>query len=185
MKNNFFDTEKTTGILLIIFLLVFPLFYSDFHIGLMGKFASFIILALALDLIWGYVGILSMGHGVYFGLGGYILALSYSLQNGVPSFMTRFNIEEIPLLMKPLLNMPLAFILGLIIPGVIAGLIGYFIFKGKVSGVYFAIITLAMAIIFQMIVITLQAYTGGSNGLMGLPRFPLFGDPLSLNTSYY
>lgn len=185
LKNNPFEYEKIIGILLIVFLLLFPLLYNEFHVGLMGKFATFIILALALDLVWGYVGILSMGHGVYFGLGGYILAISYSIQNGVPSFMARFHIEEIPLLMKPLLSIPFSFVLGLIIPGIVAAITGYFIFKGKVSGVYFAIITLAMTVIFQMLVLTLKEYTGGSNGLMGLPKLPIFGEPMELKHLYY
>jgi urea transport system permease protein len=177
--------EKTTGIFLLLFLATFPLYGSDFRVELMGKFIVFIIFAIALDLIWGYTGLLSLGHAVFFGLGGYILALSYTFQNGVPMFMKRFGIEEIPGFYKPLLNIPIAFLLGLIIPALVAGIIGYFIFKSKVSGVYFAIITLALAKLMSMLFINLQAYTGGSNGLMGLPRFPIFGEPLSLVTYYY
>jgi len=151
----------------------------------MGKIIAFIILAIALDLVWGFTGLLSLGHAVFFGIGGYILALSYHFQNGVPSFMTRFQITEIPLIMKPLTSLPIALVLGIILPGILAALLGLFMFKGKVNGVYFAIITLALAALFQMLIENLQAYTGGSNGLTGLPRLPIFGEPFSLNTYYY
>jgi urea transport system permease protein len=174
-----------TGSLVLVLLILFPLFASEFQIGLMGKFIVFILFALALDLIWGYTGMLSLGHAVFFGLGGYMLALSYTFQKGVPSFMTRFGFQDIPTFMKPLESIPVAFILGLLLPALLAGFIGYFIFKSNVSGAYFAIITLALAKLFEMLVINLQAYTGGFNGLMGLPRFPIFGEPLSLTAYYY
>jgi len=175
----------TFGVIFLAILGLFPLFASEFRVELMGKFIVFILFAIALDLIWGYTGMLSLGHAVFFGLGGYMLALSYSLQDGVPSFMTRFNITEIPLLMQPLTSIPVAFVLGLLLPALLAGLIGFFIFKSRVSGVYFSIITLALAKLFEMLVTNLSAYTGGYNGLGGLPRFPIFGEPLGLNTYYY
>lgn len=177
--------NNTFGVLFLVILALFPLFASDFRIELMSKFVVFILFAIALDLIWGYTGMLSLGHAVFFGLGGYMLALSYTLQNGVPSFMTRFNVTDIPLLMKPLESIPVAFALGLLLPSLLAGLIGFFIFKSKVSGVYFSIITLALAKLFEMLVTNLSAYTGGYNGLGGLPRFPIFGEPLGLTTYYY
>ena len=185
ISRSFFSPEKIIGILLVIFLATFPLYSSPFHTELMGKFIVFVIFAIALDLVWGYTGLLSLGHAVFFGLGGYMLALSYTFQHGVPSFMQRFSIEEIPRFMTPLTSIPVAFILGLTIPALLAAIVGYFIFKGNVSGTYFSIITLALATLFQMLVINLQAYTGGFNGLMGLPRFPIFGEPLSLTTYYY
>ncbi len=177
--NNLFS------ILFLLFLALFPLFSSDFRLEMMGKFIVFIIFAIALDLIWGYAGLLSLGQAVFFGIGGYMLAISYSYLNGVPSYMTRFDINEIPLLLKPLQSIPAALGLGLVVPAVLAGIIGFFIFKTKVSGVYFSLITLALAKLFELIVINLQMYTGGYNGLMGLPRFPVFGKPMSLIGYYY
>lgn len=179
------NLEKRLGVLILAFLAVFPLFASGFRVELMGKFVVFIIFALALDLVWGYTGLLSLGHAVFFGLGGYMLALSYILQQGVPMFMTRFGINEIPMIMTPLLSTPVAFLLGLFLPSLLAAVIGYFIFKSKVSGVYFAIISLALAGLFQLLINDLQAYTGGFNGLNGLPRFPIFGKPLGITTYYY
>lgn len=174
-----------TGSIALAFLAAFPLISSEFQTEMMGKFIVFILFALALDLIWGYTGLLSLGHAVFFGLGGYMLALSYSFQDGVPSFMSRYNITEIPAFMKPLESIPVALLLGLALPALLAAFIGYFIFKSNVGGVYFALITLALAKLFEMLIVNLQAYTGGFNGLMGLPRFPIFGEPLSLNAYYY
>jgi urea transport system permease protein len=177
--------NSTFAALTFLFLLAFPLLASEFRVELMGKFIVFILFAFSLNLIWGYTGLLSLGHAVFFGMGGYLLALSYSLQAGVPAFMARFNITEIPLVMKPLQSIPVALLLGLAIPALLAGLIGFFVFKSRVSGVYFSIITLALAKLFEMLVVNLQAYTGGFNGLMGLPRFPVNGEPLSLTAYYY
>lgn len=179
------NLEFTMYVIILIFLALFPLFASDFRMEIMGKIIVLIIFAIAVDLVWGYTGLLSFGHAVFFGLGGYILALSYTFQNGVPNFMARFDLHEIPVFMKPLLNIPLAFLLGMMLPALLAFIIGYFIFKSKVSGVYFSIITLVLAQLFPMLIINLQAYTGGANGLMGLPRFPVFGRPLSLFSYYY
>ena len=185
MRKFLLSSEKLIGVPLVLFLFCVPLFFNAFQVNLMGKFIIFALLAISLDLVWGYAGLLSIGHAVFFGLGGYIIALSYTFQNGTPSFMKRFGIEEIPVFMQPLTNIPTAFILGLIIPAVVAALVGFFILKSRVTGVYFSLITLIMAALFQMIVINLQAYTGGFNGLMGLPRLPLFGKPFSLTTFYY
>ncbi|MDF9839779.1 MULTISPECIES: urea ABC transporter permease subunit UrtC [unclassified Paenibacillus] len=177
--------NNAVGILLLLFLSAFPLLASDFRLEMMGKFIVLIIFAIAMDLVWGYAGLLSLGHAVFFGIGGYVLALSYSIQNGVPGFMTRFDINEIPAFLQPLESIPVALLLGLLLPSLLAGIIGSFIFKSKVSGVYFALITLALGKLFEMLVINLQMYTGGFNGLMGLPRFPVFGEPMSLVSYYY
>jgi len=177
--------DNVLAVVTLIFLAVFPLLASDFRVELMGKFLVYALFALSLNLVWGYTGLLSLGHAVFFGLGGYMLGLAYSLQNGVPPFMSRFGIEEIPLVMRPLESVPLALLLGILVPGVVAGLIGYFIFTSKVSGTYFSIITLALAMLFEMFVVNMQAYTGGFNGLMGLPRFPVNGEPLPLMTYYF
>lgn len=185
MQTKRLGMEAGIGGLILLFLAVFPFIASDFRMEMMGKFIVFIIFALALDLVWGYTGLLSLGHAVFFGLGGYMLALSYVLQDGVPAFMTRFGINQIPWIMQPLVHTPVAFLLGLFLPALLAAVIGFFIFKSNVGGVYFSIITLALAQLFELLVIDLQAYTGGFNGLMGLPRFPIFGQPLELTTYYY
>ncbi|MBW4838232.1 urea ABC transporter permease subunit UrtC [Paenibacillus timonensis] len=173
------------SVLLLIYLALTPMFSSAFGIELMGKFVVFIIFAIALDLVWGYAGLLSLGHAVFFGLGGYVLALSYSIQDGVPGFMSRFDIQEIPGFLKPLQSIPAALGIGVLLPAAVAGIVGYFIFKSRVSGVYFSLITLALAKLMEMIAINNQKYTGGFNGLMGLPRFPINGKPMDLVPYFY
>lgn len=185
MAKRIINMESAIGIILVLFFLTYPLYASPFQIGLVGKFIVLILFAISLDLIWGYTGLLSLGHAVFFGLGGYILALSYTFQKGVPMFMQRFGIEEIPFWMSPLKSVQLGFLLGLLIPSLLAALMGYFIFKSRVSGVYFSIMTLAFVSLFELLIINLQAYTGGFNGLTGLPRFPVFGEPLDLIPFYY
>ncbi len=185
LKNKGMERYVDLGVLL--FLLLFPLIFSPFRTELMGKFIVFIIFALSLDLLWGYTGLMSMGHAVLFGLGGYTLAISYSMEKagGVPDFMARFGITEIPALFLPLTNTGTAFLLGLLLPGLLAGLIGYFIFSSKVSGVFFSLITLALAQIFEVFIANQQRYTNGFNGIGSLPRKILFDRTLSLNQVYY
>ena len=185
LKNKGMERYVDLGVLL--FLLLFPLLFSPFRTELMGKFIVFIIFALSLDLLWGYTGLMSMGHAVLFGLGGYTLAISYSMEKagGVPDFMARFGITEIPALFLPLANTGTAFLLGLLLPGLLAGLLGYFIFSSKVSGVFFSLITLALAQIFEVFIANQQRYTNGFNGIGSLPRKILFDRTLSLNQVYY
>lgn len=127
--------ERYIDIAVLIFLAIFPLLFSPFRTELMGKFIVYILFALSLDLLWGYTGLMSMGHAVLFGIGGYILALSFSVSQGIPSFMARFGITELPVFFQPLTNSGIAFILGLIIPGIVAAFLGYFI----INGVSFAV----------------------------------------------
>ncbi|MGG6309326.1 urea ABC transporter permease subunit UrtC [Paenibacillus macerans] len=178
-------SEHAVSSLLLLYLAFTPMFSSAFGVELMGKFVVFVIFAIALDLVWGYAGLLSLGHAVFFGMGGYVLALSYSIQDGVPGFMSRFDIQEIPAFLKPLQSIPAALGIGVLLPAAVAGIVGYFIFKSKVSGVYFSLITLALAKLMEMMAINNQKFTGGFNGLMGLPRFPIHGEPMDLIPYYY
>lgn len=177
--------ERYIDVAVLIFLLIFPLLFSPFRTELMGKFIVYILFALSLDLLWGYTGLMSMGHAVLFGIGGYILALSFSVSQGVPSFMSRFGITKLPVFFLPLTNSGVAFILGLIIPGIVAAFLGYFIFSSKVNGVFFSLITLALAQIFETFISNQQKYTNGFNGIGGLPRKLILNTNLSLNQLYY
>lgn len=168
-----------------LFLAIFPLLFSPFRTELMGRVLVYIIFAISLDLLWGYTGLMSMGHAVLFGSGGYMVALSYTFLKGVPWYMTQAGIEKIPALFTPLLSPVGAFLLALVVPGVIAAFLGTFIFSSKISGVFFSLITLALAQIFELFVTNQHVYTNGSNGLGGLERSLLGSAPLSLNTLYY
>src|SRR5690625_458097 len=111
MSSKYLNAENFIGIPIVILLIIYPLLSSDYSIGLMGKFVALVIFAISLDLVWGYTGLLSIGHAVFFGLGGYLIALSYSFQNGVPSFMLRIDIQEIAAFMTSLNSIYLAFFL--------------------------------------------------------------------------
>jgi urea transport system permease protein len=155
---------------IFVFLLLFPVFFSNFRTELMGKTLTYILFALSLDLIWGYTGLMSFGHAVLFGLGGYIMGLSRAFSNGVPDFMTRYDIAEIPWFFAPLLNENLAFALGILVPGAVAVFLGCFIFFSRVRGVFFSLVTLALSHIFGTFISNQQPYTNGYNGLGGLGR---------------
>lgn len=133
-----------------------------------GKCMCYSIVAIALDLIWGYTGMLSLGHGIYFCLGGYAMAMYLRLRdNGgtLTEFMQTGGLTELPGFWKPFLHAPLAFFLILLIPGVLAAVIGYFVFRSRIKGVYFSIITQALTWASYSLFIANSKYTGGNNGI--------------------
>ncbi len=178
--------NRWIDIAIFALILVFPLLgLKQFRVDFMGEIMAYMIFALSLDLIWGYMGLMSLGHAVLFGMGGYIIGICYSIQDGAPAFMTREGITEIPFFFKALESPITASLLALLIPTLFAVFLGFFLFKSKVSGVFFTIITLALAQITKDFVINQQAYTNGFNGLQGIPRFPINGVQLSKNVYYY
>lgn len=166
--------------IIFIFLCLAPLFLSDFRINLLGKFVPYAILALGIDLIWGYTGILSLGHGVYFGLGAYCMAMYLKLESSggrVPDFMSWSGQEILPWFWKPFASAPFALTMAMLIPVLVALIIGYLTFKNRIRGVYFSILTQALSIIFVVLFIGQQAYTGGTNGITNFKT--IFGFSLS------
>ncbi len=160
------------GVIAVV-LAVMPLMYSA---GLMnsstvlflGKCTAFAIAAMGIDLIWGYTGILSLGHGLYFALGGYAMAMYLKLQSTggkITDFMHTGGLTELPLAWKPFLNLPLSLIMIIVVPAVVSGVIGYFIFKSRVKGVYFSIISQALTWAAYSIFIALSPYTNGNVGI--------------------
>lgn len=134
----------------------------------LGKCIAFAIVAIGLDLIWGYTGILSLGHGLYFALGGYAMAMYLKLQetNGqITSFMHIGGLEELPLMWKPFLSFPVTLILIIAVPAVASFIVGYFIFKTRVKGVYFSIISQALTWAVYSIFIAMSTYTNGNVGI--------------------
>lgn len=134
----------------------------------LGKCMAFAVVAMGLDLIWGYTGILSLGHGLYFALGGYAMAMYLKLQStggGITDFMHVGGLTELPLVWQPFRSLPLTLILILVVPGAVAALIGYFIFKNRVKGVYFSIISQALTWAAYSIFIALSPYTNGNVGI--------------------
>jgi len=125
-----------------------PAFLSAYTLGLATRFMVFSILAISLDLLWGYGGIVSFGHAMFFGLGAYAMAITLSYVGGVGGTV-------------------LALLLGMAVPALLGLALGMFLFYSKVSGVYFGIVTLALTVVFETIAIVSRDFTGGLDGLYG------------------
>ena len=167
--------------LLLTALLLAPQYISDFRLSQLGKFLTYAIIAVGLDLIWGYAGMLSLGQGLFFGLGAYGFAMYLKLQSSggkLPDFMFWSGLEHLPWFWVPFQNPIFAVIAALVIPALVAGILGYFIFRSRVQGVYFSIITQALTLLTSIWFIGQQAYTGGTNGITNLGSAQLFGKSL-------
>jgi urea transport system permease protein len=159
--------------LLVIALAIMPILYlngadNGALITFLGKCIAFAILAIGIDLIWGYTGILSLGQGLFFALGGYAMAMHLKLVatgGAITEFMHTGGLTELPAIWVPFLNLPLSLILVLAVPGVVAGLVGFFIFKNRVKGVYFSIISQALTWAAFSIFVALSPYTNGNIGI--------------------
>jgi urea transport system permease protein len=167
-----------------IAILIVPLFTDDAY--LLNKFARYIvfgILSLALSLSWGYAGILNLGQAVSFGLGSYCMAMALKLRTipiqtgatGLPDFMVWNNVDTLPWFWEPFRSYTFAIFAGVTVPVVVAYLIAWFVFRARVNGVYVAIITLAMLVVINLLIIDQQKYTGGFNGITDLTTLKLFG----------
>jgi len=146
---------------------------SDFALNRFGKFLAFGILALGLDLIWGYTGILSLGHGVFFGLGAYALGMHLMLNIGsesvygsaLPDFMVWNQVKELPFFWAPFYSFPVAVLGAILIPTLFALIFGFLAFRSRIRGVYFAIITQALALCAWLVFNRNETNLGGTNGL--------------------
>lgn len=140
-------------------------------VSFIGKCIAFAIVAIGLDLIWGYTGILSLGHGLYFALGGYGMAMFLKMQStggNITDFMQIGGLKDLPIVWKPFLSLPVTLVMILLVPGIVAGVIGYFIFKNRVKGVYFSIISQALTWAVYSIFIALSPYTNGNVGITNI-----------------
>lgn len=162
--------------ILFIFLAIFPFLFSMFQVGLFTKFMCFAIIALSLDLLWGYTGILSLGQGVYFGLGAYCMAMYLKLHasgQSLPDFMRSAGsrVQSLPLIWQPFKNPMIAVLLVILIPVIVSIITGTLTFINRIRGVYFSILSEALAVIFSVLLVGSQTYTGGSNGLTNFSTF--------------
>ncbi len=155
----------------LILILILPWVLTDFRLSLLGRFLALSIAALGIDLIWGYTGLLSMGHGVFFALGGYLLAMYLKLQipkdaaNQLPEFMNLYGVTELPEFWKPFHNFNFTVLAILFIPTIIGGLLGYLVFRNRIRGVYFSILTQAATVVFFNFFNGQQKLFNGTNGL--------------------
>lgn len=172
-------------ILVFVFLAVFPLFVNEFRLQIMLRCLCYIVFAYSLDLLWGYVGLMSMGHAIFFGIGAYVVAIGYSMQGGIPSFMTSLGFNTAPGIYYLISHTPVAFFGGLLLSGAVAGILAAFLFTKKVNSVYFSLITFALARVFQLLINNQQRYTGGANGITKIPRKLLVDVEFSSHTYYF
>jgi urea transport system permease protein len=166
-----------------------PLRVSDFTLNLFGKFLAYAILALGIDLIWGYAGVLSLGHGVFFGLGAYAMGMHLMLEIGtrsvygnvLPDFMVWNRVTELPLFWKPFYSIPFTLLAVLAVPALFAYVFGYLTFRSRIRGVYFSIITQALALSMWLLFNRNAMNLGGTNGLSGFKS--IFGFTLNSATT--
>jgi urea transport system permease protein len=168
------------AILAVLLVVVMPLSMDIFRLNLVGKYLTYAFVAIGLVLCWGYGGILSLGQGVFFGLGGYCMAMFLKLEAsspentriqstpGIPDFMDWNQLTELPFFWQPFHSLTFTLIAVVLVPSVFAFIIGLAMFKRRVGGVYFAIITQAFAAILTILIIGQQGYTGGVNGITDL-----------------
>jgi urea transport system permease protein len=168
------------AILAALIFVLMPLGLDVFRLNLAGKYLTYAFVAISLVLLWGNGGILSLGQGVFFGLGGYAMAMFMKLEAsdpittkiqttpGIPDFMDWNQLTQIPLFWEPFKSLPLTIIAILVVPALFAYVIGFAMFKRRVGGVYFAIITQAIALILTILIVGQQGYTGGVNGITDL-----------------
>ncbi|WP_115539425.1 urea ABC transporter permease subunit UrtC [Cylindrospermopsis raciborskii] len=152
----------------LLLLVIMPLVLTEFRLNLLGRFLSLAIVGLGLDLIWGYTGLLSLGHGIFFGLGGYAIAMYLKLQvpsGELPDFMGLYGVTELPWFWHPFYSFGFAVIAVILIPGLLAGVLGYLVFRNRIKGVYFSILTQAAVIIFFNFFNGQQKLFNGTNGL--------------------
>ncbi|MEA2505067.1 MAG: urea transport system permease protein, partial [Actinomycetota bacterium] len=173
------------------FLVLAPATLSDFGLNLFTKYLCYAIIAVGIGLAWGQGGMLSLGQGVFFGLGGYAMGMYLKLQAAgpgkVPDFMSWSGVEKLPLLWKPFQYAWIALPAVVVVPMAVAAGLGAMVFRRRVRGAYFAILTQALAAAFVILLIGEQGYTGGTNGLTNFSQaFGLdLADPTNQRMFYF
>jgi urea transport system permease protein len=179
---SFLNRKDAIAILLLalVILVALPLGLDAFRLNLIGKYLTYGFVALGLVLCWGDAGILSLGQGIFFGLGGYCMAMFLKLEAstpeatkiqstpGIPDFMDWNQITALPWFWQPFHSLAFTLVAIPVIPMLLALFIGVAMFKRRVGGTYFAIITQAIAAILTILIIGQQGYTGGVNGITDL-----------------
>lgn len=182
--------------LVCLAILALPLVIDDdFLLNRIDRYLVLGMVSIALSLSWGYAGILNLGQAMSFGLGSYCMAMGLKLRTipvhtgseGLPDFMVWNNVEALPWFWQPFYSMTFAVLAGIFVPVLLAAVLSWFMFRGRVTGVYVAIITLATLVVVNLLIIDQQWATGGFNGITDLAQFELLGitfDAYSVNTYY-
>ena len=173
----------------LTFILLIPGILPDVRLNQLGRFLALAIAALGIDLIWGYTGLLSLGHGVFFAIGGYAFAMHLKLQIPptasiqLPEFMGLYGVTELPWFWQPFYSFPFSAAATVLIPAILGALLGYLVFRNRIRGVYFSILTQAATIVFFNFFNGQQKLINGTNGLTDFKT--LFGATVNdRNTQY-
>lgn len=180
--SSFMTRQDMIGfaILAVVIFVLLPISLDTFRLNLFGKYLTYAFVAIGLVLCWGAGGILSLGQGVFFGLGGYCMAMFLKLEAstpentsiqstpGIPDFMDWNQLTALPVWWEPFHSFAFALFAVVAVPVFFAFIIGVAMFRRRVGGVYFAIITQAFAAILTILIIGQQGYTGGVNGITDL-----------------
>jgi urea transport system permease protein len=168
-----------------LFFVIVPLLNAagivqDYRINILGKYLCFAVAALGLDLVWGYTGLLSLCQALFFCLGGYVMAMHLSLPQGggdvrpeynnIPQFMFFNNIHDLPRFWRPFASLSFTLAAGVILPAALATALGFFILRSRVRGVYFSIITQALAYGPWLLISRNEMLMGGTNGLTNFSK---------------
>lgn len=182
-------------ILAAFIFIVMPMWLDIFRLNLVGKYLTYAFAAVGLVMVWGYGGVLSLGQGVFFGIGGYCMAMFLKLEAsdpvstvhqttpGIPDFMDWNQITQLPLMWEPFHSLIFTLIAVILVPVILAYVISTAMFKRRVGGVYFSIITQAIAAILTILVVGQQGLTGGINGITDLKT--LHGWNINTNSAKY
>nr|WP_239103327.1 urea ABC transporter permease subunit UrtC [Microbispora corallina] len=161
-------------------LVVAPLALEPFRLGLLAKYLCYAIVALGIGLTWGQGGMLTLGQGVFFGLGGYAMGMYLKLHDAggdLPDFMVWSGVDHLPALWRPFGNPVFALAMVVVLPVAVALLLGVLVFRQRVRGAYFAILTQALAAALVILLVGQQGLTGGTNGLTNF--FDFFGNDVA------
>jgi len=179
-SNSWLGDAVFMAIYAVVFLLIMPQALSSFQLNQLGRFLTYAIVAVGLDMLWGYTGMMSLGQGLWFGLGAYCFGMYLNLEaagKNLPEFMGLYGVTQLPWLWQPFHSPIVAIALSMIVPMVGAGLLGFMVFRSRVQGVYFSIITQALTAIVALLVVGQQQLINGTNGITQMKT--IFGVKLS------
>lgn len=185
MQRRFFNHwgMSLAAVLALVFIVVLPclnafmpagsvLHVSDFTINLYGKYLCYAILAISVDLLWGYTGLLSLGQALFFSLGGYMMGMHLMRMIGdlgqyhqpIPDFLVFLGWNKLPPFWKPFASFPFALLMVFMVPGVLSAVFGYLAFRSRIRGVYFSILTQALTYAAALLFFRNSLLMGGNNG---------------------
>ncbi|MEQ6899747.1 urea ABC transporter permease subunit UrtC [Nocardioides sp. YIM 152588] len=178
--------------LALLLLVVAPAVLTQFRLNNLGKYCCYAIAAVGIGIAWGRGGMLVLGQGLFFGIGAYAMGMHLKLEaseatGGVPDFMLNFGSGALPAWWEPFRSGPFTILAIVVLPAVLAGLLGFAVFKRRIKGAYFAILSQALTVAFAALLVSQIKYTGGQTGLNSLRSF--FGynlyDPANKQMIYF